>query len=83
MTKTDNKPMRAWLLAALLSLAFAANAAPETLLIDRIIAVVGEDVVMLSELRREATKLQQRLQQKGVSPMPSDRGDPETGLRHA
>ena len=48
-----------------------AGAAEPTLLIDRIIAVVGEDVVLLSELRNEATKLEQRLQQKGVSPMPS------------
>lgn len=42
----------------------------QNLLIDRIIAVVGEDVVMLSELRKEATKVEQRLQQKGVTPMP-------------
>jgi peptidyl-prolyl cis-trans isomerase SurA len=54
-------------------LATAPAAAPEPdLLIDRIIAVVGEDVVMLSELRVEATKLQMRLKQKGVSPMPSN-----------
>lgn len=45
-------------------------AAEQTLLIDRIIAVVGEDVVMLSELKVEATKLEMRLRQKGVSPMP-------------
>ena len=43
----------------------------QPLLIDRIIAVVGEDVVMLSELRLEATKLQKRLEQQGVSPMPA------------
>ena len=43
----------------------------EPMLIDRIIAVVGEDVVMLSELRVEAGKLEQRLRQQGVSPMPS------------
>ena len=46
-------------------------AAEQTLLIDRIIAVVGEDVVMLSELKVEATKLEMRLRQKNVSPMPS------------
>ena len=40
-------------------------------LIDRIIAVVGDDVVMLSELRIESIKLHRRLEQKGVSPMPS------------
>jgi len=49
-----------------------AAAAEPTLLIDRIIAVVGEDVVTLSELRVEATKLHMRLKQKGVSPMPSN-----------
>jgi len=48
-----------------------ANAAEEHLLIDRIIAVVGEDVVTLSELRIEATKLELRLRQAKVSPMPS------------
>jgi peptidyl-prolyl cis-trans isomerase SurA len=64
MTKT-----RCLLLALLLVLGGAAAA--ETLLIDRIIAVVGEDVVMLSDLRREAGKLEQRLRQSGVDPMPS------------
>ena len=49
----------------------AAGADDETLLIDRIIAIVGEDVVMLSELRDEATKLARRLEQQGVSPMPT------------
>ena len=44
----------------------------EPVLIDRIIAVVGEDVIMLSELRVEAGKLEQRLRQQGVSPMPSN-----------
>jgi peptidyl-prolyl cis-trans isomerase SurA len=43
----------------------------EPVLIDRIIAVVGEDVVMLSELRVESRKIEQRLRQQGVSPMPS------------
>ncbi|MDJ0740240.1 MAG: peptidylprolyl isomerase [Gammaproteobacteria bacterium] len=43
----------------------------QDLLIDRILAVVDEDVVMLSELRSEATKLTARLRQEGVSPMPS------------
>jgi len=46
------------------------TAAEQTLLIDRIIAVVGEDVVMLSELKVEATKLELRLRQKNVTPMP-------------
>lgn len=41
------------------------------LLIDRILAVVDEDVVMLSELRIEASKLTSRLRQQGVNPMPS------------
>jgi len=49
-----------------------ATAAESTVLIDRIIAVIGEDVVMLSELRIEANKLHERLMQKGVSPMPDN-----------
>ena len=40
------------------------------MLIDRIIAVVGEDVVMLSELRIEA-KAGATAATEGVSPMPS------------
>jgi peptidyl-prolyl cis-trans isomerase SurA len=40
-------------------------AAAEPQLLDRIIAVVGEDVVMLSELRRETEQLVRRLQQQG------------------
>ena len=44
---------------------------PQDLLIDRILAVVDEDVVMLSELRVEASKLTSRLRQQGVDPMPS------------
>jgi len=58
---------------ALLACVLAATpvtAAEPTLLIDRIIAVVGEDVVMLSELKVEATKIEMRLRQKNVSPMP-------------
>ncbi|MCP5314651.1 MAG: peptidylprolyl isomerase [Chromatiaceae bacterium] len=62
------------LLPALL-IGFSASAGaeelPENLLIERIIAVVGDDVVMLSELRDEATRLEQRLRQKNVSPMPT------------
>ncbi|MGD8957490.1 MAG: peptidylprolyl isomerase [Chromatiaceae bacterium] len=54
-----------------LSSGMAAGADDESLLIDRIIAIVGEDVVMLSELRDEATKLARRLEQQGVSPMPT------------
>lgn len=60
-----------WASALACVLIGAAHAAAEPVLIDRIIAVVGEDVVMLSELRIEATKLAQRLRQQGVSPMPS------------
>ena len=44
---------------------------PSDLLIDRIIAVVGDDVVMLSELRSEAAKVELRLRQQGQAPMPS------------
>lgn len=49
-----------------------ATAAEPTVLIDRIIAVIGEDVIMLSELRIEASKIHMRLRQKGVSPMPDN-----------
>jgi len=49
-----------------------ATAAEPTVLIDRIIAVIGEDVIMLSELRVEASKIHMRLKQKGVSPMPNN-----------
>jgi len=68
-----NKTLCHGAFALLLTLfACAPSAAADTpVLIDRIIAVVGEDVVMLSELRIEATKLEQRLRQKNVSPMPS------------
>jgi len=62
------------ILAALLACALATVAVAETeptVLIDRIIAVVGDDVVMLSELRNESIKLHRQLEQKGVSPMPS------------
>lgn len=62
------------ILAALLACALVTVAVAETeppVLIDRIIAVVGDDVVMLSELRMESIKLHQQLEQKGVSPMPS------------
>ncbi len=65
--------MRALLLVVFAGWATAGSAAggEDPVLVDRILAVVGEDVVMLSELRIEATKLSQRLRQKGVSPMPS------------
>ncbi|MGB5670971.1 MAG: peptidylprolyl isomerase [Sedimenticolaceae bacterium] len=62
------------ILAALLACALATVAVAQNdppVLIDRIIAVVGDDVVMLSELRMESIKLHQQLEQKGVSPMPS------------
>lgn len=44
--------------------------ATEPALLDRIVAVVGEDVVMLSEVRAEATKLATRLRDQGVTEMP-------------
>jgi peptidyl-prolyl cis-trans isomerase SurA len=69
----NNIPGLKLIQAALLACVLAATpviAAEQALLIDRIIAVVGDDVVMLSELKVEATKLEMRLRQKGVSPMP-------------
>lgn len=72
---TTNRRRGLW---AILLVALAGFSAPggtaegeESALIDRIIAVVGEDVVMLSELRVEANKIALRLRQQGVSPMPS------------
>jgi peptidyl-prolyl cis-trans isomerase SurA len=62
--------IRSFLLA--LCLLGAVPATAQELLIDRIIAVVGEDVVLLSELRIEATKVEQRLRQQGVFPMPTN-----------
>ncbi len=70
MTRTIRHTFYKILLPMLVTIA-APVTAEQPLLIDRIIAVVGEDVVMLSELRLEATKLQKRLGQRGVSPMPS------------
>ena len=64
-------PRAAILLLALLGPLHAADD-PQDMLIERILAVVDEDVVMLSELRIEATKLAARLRQRGVSPMPSN-----------
>jgi peptidyl-prolyl cis-trans isomerase SurA len=42
--------------------------AQDARLIDRIIAIVGEDAVMLSELRIETLKLAKRMQQQGQAP---------------
>ncbi len=39
-------------------------------LLDRIVAVVGKDVIMLNELRREAQELHAQLVQSQVNPMP-------------
>jgi peptidyl-prolyl cis-trans isomerase SurA len=58
----------------LLALAMPASAQtlPRDLLIDRILAVVDDDVVMLSELRAATLKLSAQLRDRGISPMPSD-----------
>lgn len=48
----------------------AAQQAADPVLLDRILAVVNEDVVMLSELRNESRKVASRLRQRGASPMP-------------
>jgi peptidyl-prolyl cis-trans isomerase SurA len=57
-------------LCAALFLWPAMSAANEPRLLDRIVAVVGEDVIMLSELRRESLELAQTLQSQGVQQMP-------------
>ena len=64
----DRKTLAGLLLGATLLATNPGLAEPE--LLDRIIAVVGDDVVMLSDLRREATKLTQRLQGQGVAELP-------------
>lgn len=50
---------------------FASSIAISAELIDRIIAVVNQDVVMLSELRTEAQKSFAQLRQANTNPMPS------------
>jgi peptidyl-prolyl cis-trans isomerase SurA len=58
-------------LAALVVLAttwgHSVQAVDKPLLIDRIIAVVGQDVVMLSDLRKESIRLATRLREQGES----------------
>lgn len=68
----NNTRLRTRILLLALSLLVTLPAGAQELLIDRIIAVVGEDVVLLSELRIEATKVEQRLRQQGVFPMPGN-----------
>lgn len=59
------------LIGGLLLLASTLAAQAEALL-DRIVAVVGDDVVMLSELRANASVLYTKLVQAQVNPMPSE-----------
>ncbi len=54
-----------------LILLLAPNAALPAQLLDRIVAVAGEDAVMLSELRDKARELMAKLQATHVQPMPS------------
>jgi peptidyl-prolyl cis-trans isomerase SurA len=68
----NRTPLRIQHFLLALCLLVSLPAGAQELLIDRIIAVVGEDVVLLSELRIEATKVEQRLRQQGVFPMPSN-----------
>lgn len=58
---------RALTATLLLSLSCTVSAAD---LVDRIVAVVGDDVVMLSELRSKAQEIFGELRRKKVSPMP-------------
>jgi len=44
-----------------------------TQLLDRIVALAGDDVIMLSELRDKARKLLADLRSKQTNPMPSER----------
>jgi len=69
---TENM-LRLFKTLALLAILFAAQAHAAPRLLDRIVAVVGEDVVMLSELRDKARELLGELRAKKTSPMPSEK----------
>ncbi len=69
-TETTDKFVQ--LFAALLLL-LGATSLQAAELLDRIVAVVGEDVIMLSELRREAGTIFGELRAAKVSPMPSEK----------
>ncbi len=56
-----------------LILLFAWGAPQAAQVIDRIVAVAGDDVVMLSELRRKARELATELQRKRPASLPSER----------
>lgn len=65
--ETMTKRFLAFFLALLISSGSSAAVTP----IDRIIAVVGEDVVMLSELKHQAREIFVRLRRAGTNPMPT------------
>lgn len=60
------------LLFLTLSLAAGSALAEEPQLLDRIVAVVNDDVVLLSELEEETVRIQQKLQQLGAPDMPKE-----------
>ena len=70
--KMTENMLRLFKILALLTILFAAQAHAAPQLLDRIVAVVGEDVVMLSELRDKARELLGELRAKKTSPMPSE-----------
>lgn len=71
--KMTENMLRLFKTLALLAILFAAQAHAAPRLLDRIVAVVGEDVVMLSELRDKARELLGELRAKKTSPMPSEK----------
>jgi len=70
-TATAEKMTRKYLLIAGLIAWLASTSAIAAELLDRIIAVAGEDVVMLSELRSKAQQIVGELRQANTNPMPS------------
>ena len=62
-----------FLLPLVLVLLTLAGPASTAQLLDRIVAVAGENAVMLSELRDKARQLIMELRSKGTRPMPSER----------
>jgi len=58
-------------LASILTLGLISQTANSAQLLDRIIAIAGDDIVMMSELRTEARDLFRKLKQAQTNPMPS------------
>lgn len=71
-TATAKTMTKRFLLSAGVSLLLLLAATPVTAqLLDRVVAIVGDDVIALSELRKEAQDTFVRLAQANIRPMPS------------